>query len=101
MTSKIKVDNINKVSDDMVKLVVLKDTKLKISSDHKKWIHLSLKPNTYEYKFDSNVRFVFTDASAVEISYNGREIKKLGAEGEAKRFAVRKKKWLGDSEKSL
>ena len=88
------ITSVDKVSDDLVKLIVLKNTKLKISSDHKQWVNLSLKPDTYEYKFDSNVRFVFTDASAVEISYNGREMKKLGAEGETKRVAVRKKKWL-------
>jgi hypothetical protein len=95
------ITSVTKVSDDLVKLIVLKNTKLKISSDNKKWINLTLKPDTYEYKFDSNVRFVFTDASAVEINYNGREMKKLGAKGEMKRVAVRKKKWLGETKKSL
>ena len=99
---KAKVVTPKKISsDDLVRLRIKKPTNFKISIDHKSWDTMNLKPNTYEYRFDSNARFIFSDASAVELSYNGQEIKKLGSEGQKKRFAVRKKMWLGNSAKSL
>ena len=99
---KAKVVTPKKISsDDLVRLRIKKPTNFKMSIDHKSWDTMNLKPNTYEYRFDSNARFIFSDASAVELSYNGQEIKKLGSEGQKKRFAVRKKMWLGNSAKSL
>ena len=71
-------------SDDLVRLRIKKPTNFKMSIDHKSWDTMNLKPNTYEYRFDSNARFIFSDASAVELSYNGQEIKKLGSEGQKK-----------------
>ena len=99
---KAKVVTPKKISSvDLVRLRIKKPTNFKMSIDHKSWDTMNLKPNTYEYRFDSNARFIFFFVSAVELSYNGQEIKKLGSEGQKKRFAVRKKMWLGNSAKSL
>ena len=84
-----------------MKLVVLESTKVKISKDFHGWERVTLKPQEYNYDFDSNIRFVFSDAGAVNLNYNGQEIKKLGEKGQRKRISFRKNMPFGEKKNKL
>ena len=88
-------------NDSSVKLVVLESTKVKISKDFGGWERVTLKPQEYKYDFDSNIRFVFSDAGAVNLNYNGQEIKKLGEKGQRKRISFRKNMPFGEKKNKL
>jgi hypothetical protein len=76
-------------SEQVLEFKVSEAVRVRMEFDGSKTTTKELKPDTYRYTFDSSAEFLIFDASALDISYNGRPIGSLGQKGRVRRISFK------------
>ena len=82
----MKADNTN-IGDLTLSLHIKEKVKVKMSMDKGKWKLEELSPDQYHYTFKENAELVISDASFVEIAFNGENLGPLGKSGELRHIS--------------
>lgn len=73
-----------------VSVVVTKEVKIKAKIDDKREDILNLAPGSYHYTFEQFAEMLIMDASAVQVSFNGKSLGVLGSPGRVRRISFAK-----------
>ncbi|SMF46068.1 helix-turn-helix domain-containing protein [Pseudobacteriovorax antillogorgiicola] len=79
----------------VVEVTVREKVRLRIAKDGGAWVTETLAPDSYKYRFQNQMRMFIYDAGAVDVSYNGDPLGKLGVKGDIRRLAFKSDKSKG------
>lgn len=73
--------------DQTIEVIAKKDVKIRLSIDGKRRDAEDIRAGTYRYTFEQRAELMVYDASAVEISFNGKPLGELGGPGRIRRLS--------------
>ncbi len=86
----IKVEELVASEDgQIVEILVKTPVKIKFAKDGGEWINETLKPDSYQYRFQEELNLYIYDTEAVEVSYNGQKLGNLGSQGNFKKLSFK------------